>query len=114
MGDEPIKIVCYADDAVLISENENEQRLLYRFQLSAEKWNMTISVQKTQSLVIARNPVRCKLATYNRSIEQIMSFRYLEVNIISDRKPYRGSQRTDDEGGCGVWMSERESGGTSA
>lgn len=35
-----IKIVCYADDAVIISENEdNLQKLLYKFEKAAERLN---------------------------------------------------------------------------
>lgn len=62
IGNQQIKIVCYADDAVLISENEDGlQRLLHSFQLSARKWNMIVSVPKTQSLVIAKELIRCNL-----------------------------------------------------
>jgi len=57
MGNKGVKIVCYADDAVIISEDgDNLQRLLYRFELAAEKYNMSIFVRKAQSLVIAREP----------------------------------------------------------
>lgn len=86
MGKKEFKIICYADDAVIISEDEdNLQRLLYRFETAANKLNMTISVQKTQSLTISKEPRRCKLAVYNKSVEQVMSFKYLGVNITSTR-----------------------------
>ncbi|XP_055390221.1 uncharacterized protein LOC129619146 [Condylostylus longicornis] len=81
-----IKILCYADDAVLISENEDElQRLLHRFYLSAKKYNMVISTEKTKSLVVSKDPIRCKLAINDIIIEQVMSFRYLGVEISSNQ-----------------------------
>lgn len=86
MGDKDIRIVCYADDAVIISEDEdNLQRLLYKFEQIAATFNMQISVQKTKSLAVSREPRRCKLAVYNRSVEQVMTFKYLGANITSNR-----------------------------
>jgi hypothetical protein len=43
-----------------------------------------MSVQKTQSLVIAKQPRRCKLAVYNksRSPDQVMIFKYLGANQV--------------------------------
>ncbi|XP_044760217.1 uncharacterized protein LOC123317675 [Coccinella septempunctata] len=84
MGNKEIKIVCYADDAVIISEDEdNLQRLLYKFQQIAEAFN--ISVKKTKSFTVSREPRRCKLAIYDQSVEQLMSFKYLGANITSNR-----------------------------
>lgn len=86
LGNKEIKIVCYADDAVIISEDEdNLQRLLYRFEKAAARFNMVISSEKTQSLTISKEPRRCKLAIYDRSVEQVMSFKYLGANITSNR-----------------------------
>ncbi|XP_050459519.1 uncharacterized protein LOC126855693 [Cataglyphis hispanica] len=47
-----------------------------------------ISVPKTKSLVIAKKPIRCKLAVNDEIIEQVLSFKYLGVEIFSnqDRK----------------------------
>ncbi|XP_050457558.1 uncharacterized protein LOC126854663 [Cataglyphis hispanica] len=47
-----------------------------------------ISVPKTKSLVIAKEPIRCKLTINDEIIEQVMSFKYLGVEISSnqDRK----------------------------
>ncbi|XP_050447499.1 uncharacterized protein LOC126849579 [Cataglyphis hispanica] len=84
-----LTILCYADDAVLISENKDElQKLLHQFYLTATLYNMMISVPKTKSLVIAKEPIRCKLAVNDEIIEQVMSFKYLGVEISSnqDRK----------------------------
>ena len=86
MGESEIKAVCYADDVVLMSEEEdNLQRMLYRFEQAASKTNMQISTSKTQCLVISKFPRRCKLAIYNQSVEQVMQFKYLGACITSDR-----------------------------
>ena len=86
MGRNSIKIVCYADDAVLVAEDEDDlQRMLYRFERTAEKFNMVLSVDKTESLAIAKEPKRCKLAIYNQTVNQVMSFKYLGANITSNR-----------------------------
>lgn len=86
MGDRGVKIICYADDAVIVSEDEDDlQRLLYKFQQTAQLFNMQISVEKTKSLAISKEPKRCKLAIYDRSVEQVMSFKYLGASITSAR-----------------------------
>lgn len=73
-----ISVFCYADDALLISESEDDlQRMIYQFYLTSARYNMAISVQKTKSLVVAKNPIRCKLAVNDQIIEQVMTFKYL-------------------------------------
>ena len=62
LGEKDINIVCYADDAVLITESEDDlQRLLHQFGKIADKFNMQVSVEKTKSLVVSKEPIRCKL-----------------------------------------------------
>lgn len=86
MANKTVAIVCYADDAALIAENEDDlQRLLHRFKESAEKYNMTISIEKTKSLVMSKDPIRCKLMVDGRTIEQVMQFNYLGSHITSCR-----------------------------
>lgn len=64
---EELIVLCYADDAVLISENEDEfQKLLHQFYLTGMRYNMAISVPKIKFLVI--EPIRCKLAVNNEII----------------------------------------------
>jgi hypothetical protein len=49
MGDKEVKIICYSDGAVIISEDEdNLQRRLHRFGSTAEKYNTSISVRKSR------------------------------------------------------------------
>ena len=89
MGYNKISIICYADDAVLVAEDEDDlQRLLHRFNLTAQKFNMKISAEKTKSLTISKAPLRCKLALENKVIEQVVTFRYLGVEITSHSNLY--------------------------
>lgn len=81
-----MKIVCYVDDAVIISEDEDDlQKMLYKFETTAKKFGMKISVKKTESLAISKERRQCKLAVYNQSVNQVMRFRYLGINITSSR-----------------------------
>ncbi|KAI4472606.1 hypothetical protein M0802_016657 [Mischocyttarus mexicanus] len=50
---------------------------------------MTISAEKSKSLIISKEPIRCKLKTNGRIIEQTMTFNYLGVEITSHRDLYR-------------------------
>ena len=62
LGKNKIDIVCYADDAVLIADSENDlQKLLHKFHMSSQRFNMKISIDKTKSMVTSKQPVRCKL-----------------------------------------------------
>jgi len=86
MGQKTGKIICYADDAILMAQNEDElQRLLYGFTGASQELNMEISVEKTKSMVISREPIRCKLVVYDKIIEQVMSFKYLGIETTSTR-----------------------------
>ncbi|GJQ83616.1 hypothetical protein Trydic_g2948 [Trypoxylus dichotomus] len=47
MGQESMKTLYYADDAILMADNEDDlQRLLYHFQTKAESLNVQISMEK--------------------------------------------------------------------
>ncbi|XP_045466574.1 uncharacterized protein LOC123675272 [Harmonia axyridis] len=79
-----------ADDAILMAENEDDlQRLLYRFQTTADKFNMIISLKKTESMVISREPIRCKLAVNDKPIKQTLQCTYLGVEISSCKNLYQ-------------------------
>jgi hypothetical protein len=55
-------VICYADDAVLITDStENLQILLLKFDQMAVSLNMEISLSKTKSLVISRNNIKCEV-----------------------------------------------------
>jgi len=56
MGNDPIHMICYAEDADLIADSkETLQTLLSSFDQMAEKLNMEIFLSKTKSLTITRN-----------------------------------------------------------
>ena len=79
LRDENVNIVCYADDATLIADNEDDLRLLTTFSQSCTKFDLKISSKKTKSLIISKEPLHCKLQVYNTPIEQVTSFNYLGV-----------------------------------
>lgn len=84
MGNKDLNIVCYADDVVLMANTEDDlQRLLYGFYLGCRKYNMKISLTKTKSMTISKLPLRCKLELERKIIEQVMTIRYLGVELTS-------------------------------
>ena len=84
LGETEIKILCYADDAVIIVEEENDlQRLLYTFYTTAKKYNMIILTDKTKCMTTSKEPLRCKLKINGEVIKQEMKFKYLGINITS-------------------------------
>ncbi|GJQ78450.1 hypothetical protein Trydic_g11569 [Trypoxylus dichotomus] len=73
IGQQSIKILCYTDDEILMAHNEDDlQRLLYQFQTNAESLNMQISMEKIESWVIAKEPIRCKSDVNDKPIQQYM------------------------------------------
>ncbi|XP_044767088.1 uncharacterized protein LOC123322993 [Coccinella septempunctata] len=82
MGQQEISILCYADDAVLIAESEDDlQRLLHQFTRIAASFNMKISVAKTKCMTTSKIPIRCKLEIEGQIIQQEMRFRYLGIEL---------------------------------
>jgi hypothetical protein len=78
MGNREINtsIIGYADESVLITNNEdNLQMSLYQFLLSAQKYDMKFSISKTKILTLCEYPLRCKLEVQGKMVEQIMSFK---------------------------------------
>ena len=56
MGQTKFKILCDADDAVLIAKSEdNLQQMLFEFNQTANKYNMSISIPKTKCGVTLRD-----------------------------------------------------------
>lgn len=45
---------------------------------------MLTSIEKTQLMVISKEPIRCKLEVNNKVIQQVMKFNYLSA-ISSDK-----------------------------
>lgn len=51
MDNRNIVVLCYADDVVLIAENEDDlQRLLQQFNKTVKTYNMVISTSKTKCI----------------------------------------------------------------
>lgn len=44
---------------------------------------MEISIEKSKSFTISNQPIKCKLEIERKMIEQLVSFKYLEVIIIA-------------------------------
>ena len=97
-------------------------RKLLRLKLenTAQFWKQTteifiieISVKKTKSLPVTREPRRCKLA-YNQSVKQVMTFKYLGANITSSRnlkeevkaQTTKASFILGGSGGINTWLQE--------
>lgn len=61
MRNTSFNVLCYTDDVVLLAETEDDlQRSLYQFNMTAKQYNMNINKQKPKCMVIAKEPVRCK------------------------------------------------------
>lgn len=90
LGNHHINILCYAIDVVLLAKSEDDlQKMLYKFVTDSKKYYMKINTEKRKSLVISKEPVRCKLEVEGKTIEHVMAFKYLGVNITSKRTSRR-------------------------
>lgn len=70
---------------ILVAGNaDDQQRLLYKRKTTAEQFNMRISIKKTQSMVISKHRIRCKLAVDKVIINQVAR---LEWKVSSGRNP---------------------------
>ena len=62
VGNSNFNIICYADDAVLVAENEEgPQKLLHRLNNTCKQENTVMSPVKTKSMAVAVTAVRCKV-----------------------------------------------------
>ncbi|GJQ78211.1 hypothetical protein Trydic_g2540 [Trypoxylus dichotomus] len=81
---ESMKLLCYADDPILMSVNKDDlQRLLYRFQRKTG----SLKMGKAESMVIAIEPIRYILFVNDESNRDYMQCTYLGVEITSSKKP---------------------------
>ena len=77
MGNKKIGTACYADDAAIIAESENDlQGQLFKFFQASHQLNTNISTSKTKCMTIAKEPLRYKLVVEDKPMEQLMQFRY--------------------------------------
>lgn len=85
LRDSEITVLCYADDAVLVAEREDElQRLLNIFNITGKKFNMIISSEKTKCMTTSAEPIRCKLEVDGKVIQQEMKFMYLGIELSAN------------------------------
>lgn len=102
MGQISINILCYAGDAILLANNKDDwQRLLHQFQTTAESFNMQISVEKTESMVITK-----EILTSHKPIHQCMQYTYWGVKITSSKnlqQKVRAQVKISSENSIRVW-----------
>ncbi|XP_057654722.1 uncharacterized protein LOC130892978 [Diorhabda carinulata] len=90
IGNRNITILCYTDDAELISNSEDKlQRMLHILNKTAKEYNMAISTEETECLTVFKEPLRCKLEIEGTIIKQVMSSRYLGVVVTSHSDIYQ-------------------------
>ncbi|KAI4474607.1 hypothetical protein M0802_015536 [Mischocyttarus mexicanus] len=70
IGNREIKLVAYADDVLISEDEDNLQRIMYKFETITKKFNLNISVQKTKLLTISKEPRLCKLAVNELRVKQ--------------------------------------------
>lgn len=69
-----IKILCHADNTVILSDNEDDlQKCLHSF-LIVSKQHMSILKEKTISSIIIKKPLRGKLVVEIQIIEQVLFY----------------------------------------
>ena len=87
-GDHNINNLRYADDAVLISNSEeNLQKLLDTVVEASSRQGLTLNCKKTECMVVSKQTgVNCHLEIGNEKIKQVKSFKYLGSIITEDGK----------------------------
>nr|XP_018914636.1 PREDICTED: BTB/POZ domain-containing protein 2-like [Bemisia tabaci] len=95
----------FVDDAVLVASSEDDlQRMLHSFNLTAKTFNMKVSAKKTKRMVTSKNPIRCKLAVDGTAVEQIKQ----EVEDPSDLpNDWQGDKQVLAEGFAFICNSEK-------
>lgn len=80
MGDREIKILCYADDAILMAGSEEDLQILQQqFNRIAKKIKMIISA--TKCMITSRTPLRFKLGIDNEIGQEEMKFKYHSIEM---------------------------------
>lgn len=83
---EQIETLLFADDQVIVAENEDElQRSVFKLEKIAKEYGMKISTAKTKVIAFrGKEQKRSKIVVNGRIIEQVGKFRYLGVDISSE------------------------------
>ena len=84
-----IRIVCYADNALLTADLEdNLQRLIHKFVIRATKYNKIVSTDKAKPIVILTDSISWKLEIGRKVIIQVtLTFVSSDRNIYEEGKP---------------------------
>ncbi|GJQ74836.1 hypothetical protein Trydic_g21672 [Trypoxylus dichotomus] len=81
-----VSTLCYNDDAVLLTNNEdNLQRLLQQLNITGKIYNMNISTDKIKTMVINKQPISCKLELDRSVVQQVMKFKHLGIEATNQR-----------------------------
>jgi retron-type reverse transcriptase len=84
MGGRKISCVRFADDMVIIEENEEKlQEMIARLEEKCEEYGMKVNVKKTKVLRIG-DKERVKVKASGERIEQVKEFRYLGTRLTSE------------------------------
>ena len=86
IGGQMINNLRYADDTVLIAENEQDlQNLLSIVESESRKKGLELNSKKTEVMVVSRKPgVKCNLTVNGAKLKQCNSFKYLGVLLADD------------------------------
>jgi hypothetical protein len=80
MGTNNIQILYYANYATLFAKNEDDfQRLLHKFLNTIIRFNILISIEKTESIIISKESIRYKIMVDNKLIKQLMKYNYFDI-----------------------------------
>lgn len=82
-GKKNINIISYTDDVLFANNEDNLQHLSHKIVTRAKDYNMIVSKRKTYYLTTAKDPRRCQLKIEGIVIEQVMTYKCLNVQIYS-------------------------------
>lgn len=74
------------------------ERMLVQQNKTAKQYNLKLSISKTMSMGVAKNPVRCKLMVKEETILQVRNFKYIFESEQNQQKRDRESTNTSNEG----------------
>lgn len=79
----------YADDTVLLAENEEDlQKIVDIINTSGKEYNMKMNAKKTKTMVISKrgDPTQIKIRVDGTEIEQVQKFIYLGHKVTEDAR----------------------------
>jgi hypothetical protein len=71
---------------VFANSEDDLQHSIYQFQLTAEKFSMKISIDKSKAMAFkGKEHIRSKICVYDKPIEQVSSFKHLHYKISYEK-----------------------------